>query len=240
MPDSPGNEKDGLFDRALLVSLQDVPGGKAGTFNFVLNFTGPRQPQSASDSHTFADTGITVTGDFWTAWQGGRSFEESVYINGLPITPERDETSPTDGKVYRTQWFERTRFEYHPENAPPNNVLLGLLGTAAARARQAEAPFVRIDNPGGELPYFSQTGHTLGDGSEGGRAIAALWDRLGGLAQFGYPISQPFNETNKSDGKQYLVQYFERQRFEYHPENRGTAFEVLLGRLGAEQVGGGD
>ncbi len=43
-------------------------------------------------------------------------------------------------------------------------------------------------------------------------------------------------ERNKDDGKTYLVQYFERQRFEYHPENKGTRYEVLLGRLGAEQV----
>ena len=43
-------------------------------------------------------------------------------------------------------------------------------------------------------------------------------------------------ETRKDDGKQYLVQYFERRRLDYHSENRGTSFEVLLGRLGAEQV----
>jgi hypothetical protein len=43
-------------------------------------------------------------------------------------------------------------------------------------------------------------------------------------------------ETSKDDGKQYRVQDFERRRLEYHPENRGTPFEVLLGRLGAEQV----
>src|SRR5262249_11573279 len=30
----------------------------------------------------------------------------------------------------------------------------------------------------------------------------------------------------------------ERQRMEYHPENKGTRYEVLLGRLGAEQLGG--
>jgi hypothetical protein len=27
-----------------------------------------------------------------------------------------------------TQWFERARFEEHPQNAPPYNVLLGRLG----------------------------------------------------------------------------------------------------------------
>jgi len=31
------------------------------------------------------------------------------------------------------------------------------------------------------------------------------------------------------------VQYFERNRLEYHPENQGTKFEYLLGLLGAEQ-----
>src|SRR5436189_115583 len=31
-----------------------------------------------------------------------------------------------------------------------------------------------------------------------------------------------------------VVQYFERNRFEYHPENVGTPYEVLLGQLGTE------
>ncbi|CAA9557420.1 MAG: hypothetical protein AVDCRST_MAG18-791 [uncultured Thermomicrobiales bacterium] len=33
-----------------------------------------------------------------------------------------------DGKQYRVQWFERARFEYHPENAAPNDILLGQFG----------------------------------------------------------------------------------------------------------------
>ena len=41
-------------------------------------------------------------------------------------------------------------------------------------------------------------------------------------------------EVSKSDGKSYLVQYFERNRLEYHPENAGTRFEVQLGLLGSE------
>ena len=35
------------------------------------------------------------------------------------------------------------------------------------------------------------------------------------------------------DGRPYTVQYFERNRFEYHPEYARTKNEVLLGRLGA-------
>jgi hypothetical protein len=186
------------------------------------------------DGHTFPETGQRVEGRFWEVWLAGRSFDDSLYINGLPITARRIEVSPTDGKSYRTQWFERARFEDHPENQPPSDVLLGLLGVAATRGRQDE-PFQPISNQGGNVQWFPETRHTLGDSTEEGQVIAAFWNRLGGLPQFGYPLSQPFRETSKDDGKAYVVQYFERQRFEYHPENKGTRFEVLLGRLGAEQ-----
>jgi hypothetical protein len=188
--------------------------------------------------YTFSQTGYRVEGRFWEVWQGGneRGFDDSLYINGLPITALRSEVSPTDGKTYSTQWFERARFEAHPENQRPNDVLLGLLGVAAARGR-SDGAFDPVAKPDSDLQWFEQTGHTLGDSSEAGRAIASAWTKLGGLSQFGYPLSQPFNEVSKDDGKNYTVQYFERQRFEYHPENKGTRFEVLLGRLGAEQEG---
>ncbi len=186
----------------------------------------------------FPETKFGVSGVLWNAWQGGHSYNDSLYINGFPITSKRSEVNPTDGKTYQTQWFERTRFEEHPENQPPYNVLLGLLGTASAQRRQTEGPFRPIANSGGGLQWFPETKHSLGDNSEGGRAIAAFWTRLGGIKQFGFPLSQPFMETNQGNGKTYLVQYFERQRFEYHPENKGTRYEVLLGRLGAEQVNG--
>ena len=32
-----------------------------------------------------------------------------------------------------------------------------------------------------------------------------------------------------------MVQYFERNRIEYHPENQGTKYEFQLGLLGVEQ-----
>ncbi|HUP27643.1 MAG TPA: hypothetical protein VM409_04345 [Chloroflexia bacterium] len=235
------NGSDSIFNQALLVNMQDSATGKVATFNFVLNVASSTQQATptavpASGSYTFKETGLTVSGDFWRVWLGGRSFSDSLYINGLPLTPVRGEISPTDGKTYMVQWFERARLEAHPENQAPNNVLLGLLGTVASSSRQSQDAFKAVSNPGGGLTWFSQTGHTLGDSTVGGKAIASYWTRLGGLKQFGYPISQPFAEVSKDDGKTYLVQYFERQRFEYHPENTGTQYEVLLGRLGAEQM----
>jgi hypothetical protein len=54
------------------------------------------------------------------------------------------------------------------------------------------------------------------------------------LQTFGYPRSEQFEEVNQADGKSYLVQYFERNRIEHHPENAGTQYEFLLGLLGVE------
>jgi protocatechuate 3,4-dioxygenase beta subunit len=245
MPGVARNGSDGIFNQALLMRVQDTAAGKNATFDFVLNTvvaasTPAAQPTAAPTAvaagHTFTETGFTVSGEFWTAWQGGRAYADSLYINGLPISAARNEVSPTDGKTYLTQWFERARFELHPENAAPYRVLLGLLGAAAAQGRQTQAAFRAVANPGGAMRWFPETGHTLGDASAGGRAIAAAWARMGGLAQFGFPLSQPVTEVSKDDGKPYLVQYFERQRLEYHPENAGGPFEILLGRLGAEQM----
>jgi hypothetical protein len=50
-----------------------------------------------------------------------------VPIVGLPISDQFEEKS-TDGKTYWVQYFERARFEFHPEYTPPHDVLLGLLG----------------------------------------------------------------------------------------------------------------
>jgi hypothetical protein len=235
-PDVAHNSSDGIFHPSLVVRLEDTPQGKTASYNFVVaTATSPQPPRPPGDAaHTFKETGFAVAGRFWEVWQGGRSFEDSLYINGYPITGVRDEVSSTDGKIYKTQWFERTRFEHHPEFQAPNDVLLGLLGVAAMQGRQNETPFKPVPDPG-RAQWIPQTGHTVGDNSEGGKAIVAFWSQRGDVKQFGLPLSQPFMEANK-DGKSYLVQYFERQRFEYHPEYRGTRFEVLLGRLGVEQA----
>jgi hypothetical protein len=69
--------------------------------------------------------------------------------------------------------------------------------------------------------FFPETGRTVG-----GRFLD-YWQSNGGLPVFGYPLSDQIQENGRS------VQYFERQRFELHPEN-APPYDVLLGRLGAE------
>jgi spore germination protein len=75
--------------------------------------------------------------------------------------------------------------------------------------------------------YFPQTGHSLGGG------FLTYWRAHGGLPIFGYPISEEVHEVSPTDANPYTVQYFERARFEWHPEYRGTPAEFQLGLLGA-------
>ena len=76
--------------------------------------------------------------------------------------------------------------------------------------------------------YIRETGHSL----QG--AFLNYWNAHGGASIFGYPLTEEFQEANPIDGQVYTVQYFERQRFEYHPEARGTPYEVQLGLLGVQ------
>jgi hypothetical protein len=170
----------------------------------------------------FAETGHTLRGvflEYWTEYGGLPQF-------GYPISEEFIEPAGEEGKEpMRVQYFERNRFEHHPEFAgTPYEVLLGSLGldfhTSDPPAAVGRAP----DNM-----HFGETGHNLWG------PFRAYWEAHGSLFVHGYPITEPYYEkANPTDGKSYLVQYFERSRFEWHPEYGNTPYEVLLGLLGAQ------
>lgn len=129
-------------------------------------------------------------------------------INGLALTQVKCETL-SDGNSYLVQWFERVRLEYHPENAGTKyEVLLGHFGR--------------------EIVLMN--GGTIENGLEPDWRFIDYWRANGGLEQFGYPIGKPYREVLE-DKKEYIVQYFERARFEYHPENTAP-YDILLGRFG--------
>jgi Zn-dependent protease len=77
--------------------------------------------------------------------------------------------------------------------------------------------------PDADHAYFAQTGYFVG------QPFLAYWKAHGGLALFGYPISDVLRETTSS-GETYTAQYFERARFELHT---ATSDRVILGRVGA-------
>ena len=186
---------------------------------------------AAPNCQTFPLTGKTVCDPFLAYWQANGG----VTQQGLPLTDAFQET--IDGKTYTVQYFERARFEYHPENADPRfQVLLGLLGSEQLKAKyQSVPPSIPGDpfnNPA--LPQgcatFAQTNQQVCG------PFLAYWQANGGLAQQGLPLTGVFLETNPTNGLTYPTQYFERARFEYHYEFADTPNDVLLGLLGREQL----
>ncbi len=180
----------------------------------------------SSRSRYFPETGRTVSGAFLDYWEN----KGGLYIYGYPITDEFMDVS-TDGNTYLTQYFERAIFEYHPENAGTPYVvllrLLGLINTQGVYFDPAPEPFY---DTAGRLYFPHYGGHSLAE------PFLSYWRKNGGLPVFGYPLSEQFYEVSKTDGQTYLVQYFERNRFEWHPEFNGTQYEVLLGLLGYEYM----
>ncbi|MBA3944360.1 MAG: hypothetical protein H0X37_07330 [Herpetosiphonaceae bacterium] len=97
-------------------------------------------------------------------------------VFGYPLTEPRDELNQDTGKHYRTQWFERARFEYHPENRPPYDVLLGRLGADQFAANGL--PATREAGPKLGCLWFPQTSHTVCDQAQA-RGFKWYWQTHG-------------------------------------------------------------
>jgi hypothetical protein len=193
--------------------------------------------------------GICTDDHFQHFWSGNGG----LYQFGFPVAAAQLERDGS-GQEYLVQYFERARFEYHPEQAGTKyDVLLGLLGNEVTAPRRAagEGPFAARPRPASCEPdapdcqdvggrWFAATGHFLGhaagqgneSGGIAGFAIAEQWANRGGLTVYGYPISEILPEQGY-DGRTYFVQYFERHRLEYHPENIAP-YTIQLGQLGRQ------
>ncbi|MDQ2806505.1 MAG: CAP domain-containing protein [Chloroflexota bacterium] len=101
---------------------------------------------------------------------------------------------------------------------------LALLSPSLTTPRRAAA--APLDGNSAVL-NFPATGHAVKTAG-----FVNFFQAYGGVPTFGYPLAEETWENGR------LVQYFERQRFELHPENAGSPYEVLLGRLGAEAATG--
>src|SRR5438552_13173849 len=97
---------------------------------------GPAPSQAQGTSRTFPETGKTVSGRFLEYWNTHGGLAQQ----GYPISEVMQEVSDTDGKSYTVQYFERAVFEAHPELAPPNDVLLSLLGVFRYRQKYPGDP----------------------------------------------------------------------------------------------------
>ena len=192
----------------------------------------PGTPPTDGPQRCFSETGQCIAGRIRNYWEqnGG------LTVFGYPTSPLRTET--IEGRQLQVQWFERNRLELHPENQSPYDVLLGRLG-ADRLAQQGHdwQSFTKAQAQPG-CRFFIETGHNVC-----GRILDA-WHASGleidgqegksegeNLALFGMPLSDLQIET--IEGRQLQVQWFERGRFELHPENT-SPYDVLLGLLGNE------
>jgi hypothetical protein len=193
----------------------------------------------------FPETGHALTPVFGPFWE--RSGGLPVF--GYPLTEAFHEPTlvPTPNlwwPWYTVQYVERQRFEYHPDLAgTPYEVQLGHLGVEEAAQRadlhglwafnpvppNAQRPAGCIYLPEarhqlcGEFRlYWESHGLELGDPGVSFRECLAL---------FGYPISEEFIDPATG----LVTQYFERARFEWHP-NDPPPYRVLLGRLAADRL----
>ncbi|MDQ6693611.1 MAG: sugar ABC transporter substrate-binding protein [Chloroflexota bacterium] len=179
------------------------------------------QGSAQAGSRTFAETGHSVTGKFLDYWNNHGGLAQQ----GFPLTEAQNEVSSVNGKTYMTQYFERSVFEAHPENQPPYDILLSLLGSTRYQQKYGSqgAPNQKVSTV--NAVKFPQTNHSVGG------KFRTYWESHGGLAQQGYPVSDEFTEVSDLNGKPYTVQYFERAVFEMHPENAAPN-DVLLSQLG--------
>ncbi|OAN46108.1 capsule biosynthesis protein [Chloroflexus islandicus] len=170
-----------------------------------------------------------ITGDFARFYQTfgsdqRRDLLEAIALLGLPLGPVRRELAGDCRQEVAVLYTERQRLELHPANDWPNRVLGSHLGTVAFRLAypdQAVTPRTDLNDPAAFAhPRFR-----------------AFYERYGGLSVFGYPISGALTERDPLSGRDLVVQYFERARFELDPVAplpEQPIWQVRLGLLGRE------
>lgn len=184
------------------------------------------QTTGSGEGRLYPETGRTLAEQFIKYYDKNGGIPQF----GYPVTEARMEEG------YLVQWTERQRLEYHPENEGTGfDVLLGLLGRELTRGFEgprfrsevvagAQAAQVGGNTASPDSAFtFKETGYTVAE------PFLSYWRERGGLSIFGYPISNLYEDGNLK------VQWFERVRMEYHPENPADT-QVLLGHLGYEAL----
>ncbi len=192
-------------------SIQPIqPAPALPTPQYDLSRTASIPENPALGGRYFSETGHHVTGNF------RKFFEEhgGVEIFGYP----RTESFVEDG--FTVQYFQRARFELHPENlGTPHEVQLTLIGDILTKERGSVFPQAEPRPHSDSYRYFPETGYAVQFG------FKRFYDERDGLTVLGYPISNELQENGTA------VQYFQRGRLEYYPQRPQ---QIVLGLLGDE------
>jgi hypothetical protein len=189
----------------------------------------------------FPNAGISdcIAPAFSAYWRGNGGLP----VFGYPIGPLAPYAPPGSTATVDTQWTERNRLERHPENSAPYNVLIGRVG--AERLEQLGRDHWADGGEQGPQDgciWFAETRQNVCD-QAAGAGFKSYWEqnglRIGGLSRyeqslalFGLPLTAA-NPEPGPNGELIVTQWFERARFEWHPDNPAQ-YRVLLGLLGRE------
>lgn len=161
----------------------------------------------SENSRYFPETGHWVTGEFLVMYE---SIPNPTLLFGVPITEAFEDTFGT-----KIQYFEKVRFELDP--SMPSNVQVKLSPLGEYLYQEGKKLDTMSSYPA--CHFFVETGHAVC------YAFLNFFDTNGGINQFGYPISG----LEDHDGR--IVQYFQKARFEWHPENQPGQW-VTVSNLG--------
>jgi hypothetical protein len=162
----------------------------------------------------FAETDLCIGGPIRDYWENNGGLP----VFGFPITEQRVET--VEDRTITVQWFQRDRLEIQSDGT----ITAGRLGARLLelQGRPWES-FPTVDSAPDGCRFFPETNHSLCE------PFLSYWEINGGLERFGFPITEPQQET--IEGLSLTVQYFERRRMEQHAQQPGNP--VLLGLLGS-------
>jgi hypothetical protein len=173
----------------------------------------PIQQVTGEGDWYFPETKHVVSGDILDFYSHTQDY---ILKFGYPISDVEDHPVLPGVKV---QYFQRARLEFYPNEAAGNRVRIASLGVwlydGTDRGKSADLPFAS-----GACRLFTQNNIAVC------YEFLKFYDAHQGSTYFGEPIS-PLEEI--SNGR--LVQYFERARMEWWPENP-LGMRVVLTDLG--------
>jgi hypothetical protein len=166
----------------------------------------------------FAETGHNLAEPFRSRWHqfGG----EAVF--GVPLSEERYATGA--GGVLQS--FQNLVLLYDPGQSAPNDVRGQPLGKSVWSELIPAAAARPLTGCGsGDCQFFTETGHTLRE------PFASFWNERGGIALFGPPVSEQFEDPQAPGTR---VQVFESAVME---SRSGEVSLRAMGRALAERDG---
>jgi hypothetical protein len=193
--------------------MRDIKRLLCGVIIVLLLFLGSGSARAAVSNPTSEQpfdsiSGHIVQGEFLKFY---RSASDPLLVFGYPITDEF--VDPDTGLI--TQYFQRARFELISTSTGP----LVQLSSLGAHLHVGTAPTAAIPINSSACRFFQATGKNVC------YAFLQFYDGNDGNAYFGNPIS----DIEIRDGR--YVQYFERARLEWQPDNP-TDQHVALTDLG--------